>query len=589
MKLRFNNLNTISSASHFNTVLLLTAYMVCSIVGLDAWAKAKLDVKMNPQSDVITFDFSTANSTLKQNQVKINVNSKTKSRPLLSIEIMGVLASKKWFIEFTKSQYPDIKGILLKKTDKGGQLRIRYLKAVPDDFSKQIKMKQIDGRLQITVPTKVIAIPSAINPVQPTQAAKIKRVREITSALKEDSGTKTTPVTTAKNQSSNPSAVTPLDNKTASPSPLETGTHTPPLPPTDKMRRVSKQPSMKSNNAISPQVAGSSTRKQPSLTPKATKETLPKLSQKTTPIPNSSTSNILTPKTNRKTSPSSTTQNNNSNNVFGQGEDPFEDWQYWFVAGLFFLVAFVFLIKGKKQAQMGNMPASNHSILSFAEQHMKGQNNNSDRDYSAQNQVHILSEKVVNQDPVQKVIVVEVADQKLLIGSSQQTGLSFLTNLTPIEYQNKPANDHDYNASYEQYHQPYEHVSRKYSESRPVQPLHETHGEYYDDLAMQDYAENTYVNDSSYTDELNVLHSEKATVETVGDHYPTRNVTQRAQEAFKPDANQYASNQGGLSDLNPLVENVQDSTYQSEHDANDEVEDVSADDLLQKIRQLNRG
>jgi hypothetical protein len=277
MKLRFNNLNTTSSASSLNLLVgfLTTCILYSMCLGWSVQAKAKLDVKMNPQTDIITFDFSAADTSLKQNQVKINVNSKTKGRPLLSIEIAGVQASKKWFIEFNKSQYPDIKGILLKRTDQGGQLRIRYLKSVPSDFSKQIKLKQIDGRLQITVPSKVQVIPSAIDQIKPTQSAQVKRVREITSGLKEDSANQNNRNVNKKPIPSAQNDIRRSTNKTASPSPLEKNTNTTPLPPTDQMRRVNQKTTV-TPNSMSPQVAsGSSTRKQPSFEPKTTAKTIP--------------------------------------------------------------------------------------------------------------------------------------------------------------------------------------------------------------------------------------------------------------------------------------------------------------------------
>jgi hypothetical protein len=232
-------------------------------------------------------------------------------------------------------------------------------------------------------------------------------------------------------------------------------------------------------------------------------------------------------------------------------------------------------------------PNSANSVLSFAEQHMKQQSQG--MEYNQQNQVHVLSEKVVNHDPVQKVIVVEVGEQKLLIGSADNAGLSFLTNLThPPQEVNQVSNE-AYDSSYEDYRSHYS-STKSYPESRPVQPLHDARNEYYDE-GMQDYAENTYVNESgAYTDELSALHPENIGIDASHDHYPTRNITQRAQEAFKPESNHYiAANNSGLGDLNPLIEEVQDGGYQSEADPADDVEDVSADDLLQKIRQLNRG
>jgi hypothetical protein len=579
MKLRFN-------FSVLNNCIILL--MLSSISAHRVLAKPTLDVSMQEKGQRLVFDLNSSTDRIQQNQIKINLSEDKKNQPLLLIEVANVAVSTKWFVKFDESKYSDIKGILLRKKTGGAQLRIRYLKGVAKDFTKQVRIRQTGTQLSVSIPTKAISVNPTSSRSTDKPDPKVQRVREITSALKDEGSKK-----------SSTNIKTSTRPKKTTPSPLEQSTHSPPLPPTAQMRRVGQPTNPTTSQIIQPQVVRPRS-SQPSFVPQNNPgTTIPNIKQNNmqerplsqNQIKPQRPPNKMNTKTPKKVSnsPSKIDSLSTSNPLGGLTEEPFKDWHYWVVAGLFFVVAFIFLAKGKKQSQLSSIsPNSANSVLSFAEQHIKQQNQN--MEYNQQNQIHVLSEKVINHDPVQKVIVVEVGDQKLLIGSADNAGLSFLTNLThPVPQVVSQASNEVYDGSYDEYRNHYP-SAKSYPESRPVQPLHDARNEYYDE-GMQDYAENTYVNESgAYTDELSALHPENIGMEAAHDHYPTRNITQRAQEAFKPESNHYLpANNSGLGDLNPLIEEVQDSSYQSEADPADDVEDVSADDLLQKIRQLNRG
>jgi hypothetical protein len=329
-----------------NCIILL---ILSSILAHGVLAKPTLDVSMQEKGQRLIFDLSPSTDRLQQNQIKINLSEDKKKQPLLLIEVANVTVSTKWFIKFNESSYPDIKGILLRKKDGGAQLRIRYLKNVAKDFTKQVRIRQVGTQLSVSIPTKVVTTSPSSSKSDRKPDPKVQRVREITSALKDEG------VKKPKNNVGPGTAVIP---KKTTPSPLEQSTHSPPLPPTAQMRRVGQPTNPTTSQIIQPQVVRPRS-SQPSFVPKNNPgTTIPNVNQNNPQGRFLSQSQIkpqIPPKnklnSTAKTAGDATSKTKISTQkspLGGLTEEPFEDWHYWVVAGLFFIVAFIFLAKGKK-------------------------------------------------------------------------------------------------------------------------------------------------------------------------------------------------------------------------------------------------
>jgi flagellar biogenesis protein FliO len=252
------------------------------------------------------------------------------------------------------------------------------------------------------------------------------------------------------------------------------------------------------------------------------------------------------------------------------------------VAGLFFVVAIFLFAKSKKAINL-----------------------KSQGDVS----IRILAQEVVQYRPLQRILLVEVLDHTLVVGSSDAGGLSLLAQISP-----KPGTSAQEYSSYDEGYSSFEASHFNDGEYRPseykaeprIQPMRhsldpsvERRGyeeEYgYDQRSMQNYDEHTYNEDEPYTVEMPVVQS----------HPSSDRNSELAPNILAPESNADIFSHSGtdrdlfvrssagdaLSDINALVDEVEDSGYRpAPSDAlSTPEEDVSADDLLQKIRQLNRG
>jgi flagellar biogenesis protein FliO len=263
-------------------------------------------------------------------------------------------------------------------------------------------------------------------------------------------------------------------------------------------------------------------------------------------------------------------------------EDDVPSWMLMTVAGLFFVVAIFLFAKSKKAINL-----------------------KSQGDVS----IRILAQEVVQYRPLQRILLVEVLDHTLVVGSSDAGGLSLLAQISP-----KPGTSAQEYSSYDEGYSSFEASHFNDGEYRPseykaeprIQPMRhsldpsvERRGyeeEYgYDQRSMQNYDEHTYNEDEPYTVEMPVVQS----------HPSSDRNSELAPNILAPESNADIFSHSGtdrdlfvrssagdaLSDINALVDEVEDSGYRpAPSDAlSTPEEDVSADDLLQKIRQLNRG
>jgi flagellar biogenesis protein FliO len=202
------------------------------------------------------------------------------------------------------------------------------------------------------------------------------------------------------------------------------------------------------------------------------------------------------------------------------------------LAGVFFLLAIPLFIRGRKKG------------------------------FSSQNEasIRVISQKQIHAQHRQSIMVVEVLDQTLIIGSCPNGGLNLLARIPDEKetYLNPPTFEQP---AYPQAPSTYDQFDQ-YDEYTEPQGSYDTQG----------YDEASYVEDHSYTAEVPMMNMNPSHDQPTKEH--------PMHQGTDPSAN--------LGGMNALLDEVSDQVYTSSSSSTDQ-ENVSADDLLQKIRQLNRG
>jgi flagellar biogenesis protein FliO len=529
----------------------------------------KLDIEYDEQGNHLHFILTSNGEALQQNQVSISFDdTSSKSGPLLKLEITKASTKGRWIRTFSQNDKdPDIKGILIKQNGNNKDqvdIRIRFKKRISSKVKSQIKISQLGSKIKIIVPksvaTKRVVTPDPIDP-------KVAKMRMITAPLSDDAqplATATTPQKTAVTQQ-RPMVTGSLLEKANRPTPLP--------PSVGKMRKVNtpSDPSSSVKKPTSFQTIAPPQNNQPSSKPNHRANSRPQKAStaRTTAFGDPRDSTM------KEQLPSEKLTDHSP-------EDDVPSWMLMTVAALFFIVAIFLFAKSKRAINLKNQG-----------------------DVS----IRILAQEVVQYRPLQRILLVEVLDHTLVVGSSDAGGLSLLAQISPKpgpSAQEYPSYDEGYSSFDASHFNEGEYRPSEYKAEPHIQPMRhsldpsvERRGyeeEYgYDQRSMQNYDEHTYNEDEPYTVEMPVVQS----------HPSSDRNSELAPNILAPESNADIFSHSGtdrdlfvrsspgdaLSDINALVDEVEDSGYRpAASDALSTPEDdVSADDLLQKIRQLNRG
>ena len=564
--------------------LTLTSTLASLALLAGAALAAPVEVTFSDKDGALQFEIVAADgSSLSANSVDHDLRETNRDTPLHVVEIKGAtMGPKRWLMSFASTKNdPWIKGILLRKrTDAAEvvQIRTRFLRRVPEQWIKQVRVEEEGGKVIISFPRPSTSLsPSASAEVAPTpapepaprtQTPEVKRMQQITAGLSEK----------------------PSDEREQ---PIDRGSRTPPAP---SLGQLPSAPPRATPPLAAPPLAPPPLAPPPLVEPATAEASAPTLP---TPEPAplvAPTPALSGPELRELPSlPAVEPAAGASGGLFDTGfSEPFSDRQLWLVAALFlFCVVSLVLLRLPMSLFFWRMSSS-------AKKPKKGE----------ELSFKVLSRHKVNAQWNQEVLLVEVLNHTLLLGSSASGGLTLLAQLSPspsATHAGAPRASHDrYAAPAPRYAPPYARASSaegrapRYDDGyqAPYQgddlyaseePAYD-HGEGYEEGYEEGYAADSYARGQGYEQgEGYTLEMPVRAVPVHIDEQPTAERPVPAPPSLSRGA-RYAESGSSeqLSDINSLVSEVRDSGYRSTP-APAEGGDVSADDLLQKIRQLNKG
>jgi hypothetical protein len=616
----------------------LSCFKITLLVGSLFWlmsastahATPKLSVDYREVPNFLFFTLSSDAGDIKQSQLTIKLLPPTKKDKgsLLLVEVKNIVGVKRWLKSFKDSTEKDaVKGVMVRAKGSDAQIRIRFDSKRGDQLKKAIKITPSLGKLVVKIPTRITKNVRPRVATTKTAPPSMKPNKELTSSLSPRIKSATDHLRDSPLPPKNLLVPTPVKSafntnkaKSAGNSPTLTptgrgGVLTPPTvaPPSRQPPPVqTRQPPVRNvnsnnrNRQMANRSAGkpvqSNSFKRTFSKPQNPRKDLKAGSQKdrrTSSIGASTGSNNTVPQT----------------DIFeGFGDLPWE----LMLGGLFMLAISLWIYKGARKASSDQLEPS----------------------------IRIIAEKVVNYKPVQRILVVEVLDQTLVVGSSHNAGLSLLGQIPPAQRSGSRGNSSRYDdSSAFPKNTPPKRDRGGYGSSRSAESDHKNYSSYdeqFNNSYTQEY-DDAY--NRTYDEDYNSGYERPVTSETNSHEYPyDPRVQPDAQmmngydeatyreELHTGDFPQLGSSRGlsaderatteqpivdplldparrseSLGDLSSLIDEVEDSRYstsdvRSSSSASDIKlgptssdstpgvdEDVSADDLLQKIRQLNRG
>jgi len=564
---------------------LISSAQLCSIMALfflsSVASATPVRVSLDEDEAGLTFRIKSSSrgdsisSPLSKSMIKLSLSDD--KEPLHRIELRDASAKKKWLKDFTESKnHPFIKGILVRERQGGVQIRTRFKASprLPRGYASRVVISEADGELFVKLPSPLkkserpkpaVANPSAEE--SSTQLkAEVQKIRHMTAQLKEGSEPKVKAKPSKAEGSPFERGVRPpptpaLDVSPARPSmtvaqPTKSGAVVPASPATPTPISTALSPSsptsaIKSQDLrSSAQPTGSDAELGSLAAPPLAKIPAPPPSEGTIePLPNKAPKNEL------------------SELLSGESDGP-TDRQILIVA-LLFMVALLGLFLMRRS---GKSPFGATSEIPFK----------------------VRSRQVVNAQWNQELLIVEVLDRTLLLGSSASGGLSLLAQISPDPYPQPAAPP------------PYQGYP-SYAESDDYGPEGYEDGRRYDAPSYQDeqsFHDGAYAEDEYYADEhasprlddsARAPHHEPSlddadsgyTLEvpmSQMDGIPAQSTADLTAERAVPSG---AYQSSGLGGLEALVSEAQRNSSAAQ--STPEPSSVSADDLLQKIRQLNQG
>lgn len=542
--------------------VMLISLLMCGLVNANP---IKVDLEEDGEGLHYRISTSSASGRVSASDIKLSLTDD--KEPLHSIEIQNVSAKKKWLKSFTESKsHPYIKGILVRERSGGSvQVRTRFKASprLPKNYASTVSISEEGSGVVVTLvsPIKAAAARTsvAVETPKPDRKAEseqlkqeVQKIRHMTAKLQEKPSAADAQTTPSKTSGEG--------------SPFERGVRPPPTPSLGASTPTS-DPSLKPSTPQPPQALSAPLPMKPATGDAGLGLTAPALTPPPPPSPLAERKTDVKRVEPLKPIEPPAAPSAPSDEGLG-GLNLNLDRQIGIVSVLF-VVALVGLVlmrrSGKSGTGAGEIPFK------------------------------IRSRQLVNAQWNQEILIVDVLDRTLLLGSSASGGLSLLAQISPDphaqpapqpryqDYQAYPESD-DYPAErYEQgygderyqdepsFHEGYE-VGEYYPEQRNTPRVDVGHHPQQHEPALDE-------GDSSYT--LEVPMSEM-------DAIPAQVTADLTAERAVPMGGFNAST--ALGGLEALVSEAQSrSSSSASRPSEPEPSSVSADDLLQKIRQLNQG
>ena len=380
----------------------------CALADVD-----QLEIKLKDQAGMLNFELQ----GVKREQVSLHLKEGKNALLKIVVSRAKISSKKYWIRTFAESRSDaDIKGIMVRRLEQDDkvEIRVRYRRAISQRELKRVSVTSSPQGVKVVSSRKLgegsNAKSESSQTPKPTLDPKLDRIRQVSSALnddtppkaskaKRDSITKSTSVTTK--------SVTPtsgVKQKSSStqpqrPSVFEQGTPSAPLPRTDAVRPVG---SPIASNPVTPL---------PELSSPRGLDTLPKTSLSSPKLKEGLALTGSSP------APADPAKSDVLDDTPGSMVDSLnldemsELIAYILVFILLVWLARFFLKRGKDSA--------------------RGQMDNS---------IKVVSQTVVNLSPRQRVMVVEVKGHTIVVGACDRSGLSHLAHLsTPLGPVGAPA------------------------------------------------------------------------------------------------------------------------------------------------------
>ena len=363
-------------------------------------------------ADDFTIDFDDQGGQIKfslnkvqRDQVSFVLNDDRNA--LLKIELTDVSIPKKYWIRSFKesSDDPDVKGIMVRPKGDLVEIRVRFRRRISLSARSSIKLTDFPNGVMVTFPRDLGKSESSAGgdetqtktaKPKPSLDPKLKRISSLSSTLADDGEAKSEP-----------------GRSRARPSVFDRGTPVAPLPKLEPVREVTSQQSgtpvtSTTQSQTKPGQLGAMAT-EPKTSTSAVTPTQPVLSPVIPPTPSSDgrlpTIDQATPSLFTNPEPVSAGSQSKQSSSDGWKNQLVEVVGYVLVFLLLLWVASILLRKGK--VEWGGQDGG-HSIK-------------------------VLSQKVVNLNPRQRVIVIETMGHTLVIGACDKGGLSHLAHLSTPE------------------------------------------------------------------------------------------------------------------------------------------------------------
>lgn len=555
----------------------LMSWVSVSMIFLSVGYAAPVDVNLEEDYEGLHYRISTNSKEDRVKRSDISLSLTDDNEPLHSIEIKNASTKKKWLKSFTDSKnHPYIKGILVRERSGGSvQIRTRFKASprLPKNYSSKITIEEEDHSIVITLvsPIKAAAKPSVttvtkdvevddkVQAQSEPESKKLDNVRRTTALLKDAPNTLDKGTVESELKVPNPTSTSPFDR----------GMRPPPNPPQLTNPQTNTVGTL---NTPTP-VLANDLELNSSYTPK---EDIPTVSPSVVENVASAPSFESKPERNQTHSTAQEfdntqakhTESKPNEGLFG-GEIHAPSERQLMIVALLGMVALLGLFLMRRS---GKSPFGSQGEIPFK----------------------VRSRQVVNAQWNQEILIVDVLDRTLLLGSSASGGLTLLAQISPDPFvRPEPQGRYqEYSAYPESDDYPSERYEGSYSDERypNEQNFHESYDaqEYYADQRSprldlghhpQQHEPSLDESDSSYTLEIPMSEMDGIPVQMTSDLTAERSI---------PIGGFNAST--ALGGLEALVSEAQSrSSSRASKLSEPEPSSVSADDLLQKIRQLNQG